>query len=77
MESDPMAVEQALASLMDRANSSELTSIRLNGWRKVVEWKRSAAQSYFWESDGTSFLAAKSSQADFVLHCSADTLHFG
>jgi predicted secreted protein len=73
MSIDNMAVELTLASLMERANSSELTPIRLNGWQKVVEWNVDGS-SYFWVSDGTCFIPADPIQADFVLQCSAETL---
>ena len=73
MSSDKSMIENALSGLLEKANSSHLTPLRLKDWSKVIEW-RVDDQAYFWVSDGTHFLVSEPRQADFVLKLSAETL---
>ena len=73
MGTDKSIIENALSGLLEKANSSALTPLRLKDWFKVIEW-RVDDQAYFWVSDGAHFLVSEAKQADFVLKLSAETL---
>jgi len=73
MDTDKNIIESALSSLLEKANSSKLTPLRLRDWHHMIEW-RVDDQPYFWVSDGARFLVSEPVQADFVLKLSAETL---
>jgi predicted secreted protein len=75
MASDKSMVEKALSGLLEKANSSHLTPLRLKDWRKVIEW-RVDDRSFFWASDGSQFCVSSPFPADFVLKLSALTLNY-
>ena len=71
MDARNMSLSNEIQTLMNKANSSGLISIRLNNWQKVIEWKIED-ESFFWKSDGSKFLESEPVAADFVLKCSKD-----
>ena len=73
MVTDKNTIENALSSLLEKANSSELTPLRLKDWSKVIEW-RVDEKSFFWESDGAKFIVSSPVRSDFVMKLSAETL---
>ena len=58
---------------MEKANSTDLIGIRLQDWKKVIEWQVDDI-SYFWVSNGNKFLIAEPTKADFVIKVSSETL---
>ncbi len=66
-------VDNALSRLMTRANASNLTSLRLKDWPKVIDWQVDGL-SHFWVSDGKQFLVSDPVKADFILKLSTETL---
>lgn len=73
MYPDSVSIANSLMTLMEKANSNQMTPIRLQGWFKVIEWQIDGDSS-FWKSDGSKLLVSEPKQADFRLKCSAETL---
>ncbi len=64
---------EALDTLLNHVNASEITPLRLRDWHKLIEWCIDGS-SYYWLSDGKQFHPAEGGQADFILKLSEDTL---
>ncbi len=73
MTTDKNSIENALSSLLEKANASHLTPLRLKDWSKVIEWQVDD-RSFFWASDGAQFIVSSPVHSDFVMKLSAETL---
>jgi len=73
MINSSISTKECLDLLLARANSSNLISMRLNGWNELIRWNVDSEEIY-WQSTGSQLVNSKPAQADFVLKCSKETL---
>jgi len=74
MDSSKLSAGEHLNSLLSRANTSDLTPLRLDGWKKSIRWEVDG-EAFYWSSDGKLFSNAEPTpNPDFVLKCSQETL---
>ncbi len=62
-----------LDMLLQRANASPLTPLRIKDWHQVIQWVVDEEVVY-WASDGNQLVQSKPAQPGFILKCSQITL---
>jgi predicted secreted protein len=59
--------------LLDKANASPITPLRIKDWQKIIKWEV-GGESFYWESDGKQLKNIQAGDPGFVLRCTKETL---
>ena len=73
MNSNNLTVNNNLNTLLDKANASTITPLRLKNWQQVIKWEVED-EEFYWESDGKQLKNTQPADPGFILKCSKDTL---
>ena len=73
MNSTNIATNNNLNILLDKANASPITPLRIKDWQQIIKWEVDG-EAFYWESDGSQLKNISPAEPGFVLKCSKDTL---